>query len=564
MHIETFAPRPRHFSPITAKTALRKLAVLACVATTAYLGANAQAFKVANIISDGSVPATTTDANFINPWAISASSTWWINAQATGFSYVVPAAGTISFKVIVPAASGVPTATGLPAGIVTTAGASSGMLLPSNATKASFIFSTLDGTIAGWNSKLGTANAVSQIVVNNSSAGASYPGLAMLTVSGTSDLLAANFGTGNAIEVYDSAFKPAKLAGSFVDPTLPAGYSPFSVHVIGTQVFVAYALRSTAAPFRTVNGSGNGAVSIFDTAGNFVARAVTGGNLNAPWGVAIAPASFGIFSGDLLIGNFGDGLINVYDPKTYSYLGQLMDATGKPLAYASLWELLPGGTAVAGTTAVSAGDTSTVYFTAGLAGETHGLFGGISNGTTTGSTPTFGFSAGTGTASVTAGSSAQAIISVAPANAFAGTVTLACSGLPVGATCTFSPTQLSVAATASSTATVTIQTTKATAALEQPHVRRTHAVGITSALLLPFASVLIFRRRRTFGNAGNALRLLGVLLVFVATSGVIVGCSDNGMATPIATPTPAGTSTVVVTATSGAISQQASIALTVK
>jgi uncharacterized protein (TIGR03118 family) len=560
MHIETSSPRPRRVFRATIKTALNKFTCLACV--SACLPLAAQSYKVANIISDGSVTAATTDANFINPWGLSPSSTWWINAQGTGFSYAVPAAGTIAFKVIVPAASGLTTATGLPSGIVTTAGvAAPGMILP-DAAKASFIFSTLDGTISGWNGALGTANAVSQIVINNSTAGASYPGLALLTVGTNSYLLAPNFGAGNGIEVYTSTFASTHLAGSFTDPNLPANYAPFSVHVIGTQVFVAYALRTATAPFRTVSGSGNGIVDIFDNAGNFVSRAVTGGNLNAPWGVAIAPANFGVFSSDLLIGNFGNGIINVYDPHTFAYLGQLMDATGKPLTYPSLWELLPGGTTVTGTAAVSAGDTSTVYFTAGLAGEAHGLFAGISNGITAGSTPTFGFSASSGAATVTAGNSTQATISVAPTNGFTGTVTLACSGLPAGATCTFSPAQLTVSATAGSTGIVTIQTTRATASLEPQRLHT--AVGITSALLLPFASILAFRRRKLAG-AAMSLRLMGVMLLFLATSGLILGCASSTTASaPATTATPAGTSTVVMTATSGTTTQQTSMALTVQ
>ena len=149
----------------------------------------AQSYKVTNIISDGSVAANLTDPNFINPWGISASSTWWINAQGTGLNYVVPAAGTISFKVTIPPSSGLTTSTGLPAGVVTTGGAIS-MLLP-NGTKASFLFSTLDGTIAGWNNALGTNGAVAQIAINNSAAGASYPDLAILNNVGTTSVASA-------------------------------------------------------------------------------------------------------------------------------------------------------------------------------------------------------------------------------------------------------------------------------------------------------------------------------------------------------------------------------------
>jgi uncharacterized protein (TIGR03118 family) len=536
--------------------------VVGLLACTIGLGqfASAQAYKVTNIISDGFVPATTVDANFINPWAASASPSFWISAQGTGFNYVATSAGVIPFKVIVPAASGLPTATGLPSGSVTTTG-SAGMILP-NGTKASFLFSTLDGTISGWNSKLGTANAIAQIVVNNSAAGASYAGLALLNTTTASYLLAPNFG-GNAIEVYDSTFKLTKLAGSFVDPTLPAGYSPFSIHIIGNQIFVAYALRTATVPYRTVNAPGNGVVSVFDTTGTFVARVVTGGNLNSPWGVAFAPASFGIFSNDLLIGNFGDGMINVYDPKTFSFLGQLMDGAGKSLVYASLWELLPGGAAVGGTTTVGGGDTSTLYFTAGLKDEAHGLLGGITSTATAGSAPTFGLSASTGAAKVPAGGSTQATISVAPVNGFSGAVTLGCTGLPARTTCTFSPAQMTVTPTAGAIGTVTFQTaSSSTAGLRLP--LRGHVAGITSALLLPFASLLAFRRRRSVTGGLASIRLLGVMLLFTASIGLIAGCSTYAAPAVVLPATPSGASTITLTATAGTVTQQTSFALTVQ
>src|ERR1035438_5584605 len=455
-------------------------------------------YQVTNLISDGSVTAAFTDPNFINPWAISDSGTWWISTANTGYNYVVGSTapvGTIKFKVIVPPATG--TTAGSPAGSVTTAGAF-GMLLP-NGTKASFLFSTLDGTISGWNGLLGTANAISEIAINNSSAGASYPGLAILNTAATSYILAANFGAANKIEIYDSTFKPTTLPGTFTDPTLPAGYAPFSVHVLNNKVYVAYALRTAAAPYQLVNGLGNGAVSIFDASGNFITRAATWGNLDSPWGVAIAPANFGIFGGALLIGNFGNGLINAYNPTTFAYLGQLTDGTGKPLAYASLWELLPGGTTVGNTTSVSGGDTSTVYFTAALASEAHGLFGAIANSTTATGTPAYGFSAATSALTVAVGSAAETTISVAPTYNFTGTVSLSCAGLPTAATCSFSPAQISATGTAPGTSTLTIQTTRIVAQLQ--HTQH-GAAGIATALLLPFASVLMFYRRRSSALSG--------------------------------------------------------------
>ena len=513
------------------------------------------AYKVTNLISDGSVPAAVTDPTFINPWAISDSGTWWMSSEGSGYNFVVSSTatplGTISFKVIIPPASGLTTTAGHPAGSATTAGAA-GMLLP-NGTKASFLFSTLDGTIAGWNSKLGTANAICQAAINNSAAGASYPGLAILNSATASYILAANFGTGNAIEVYDSTFKPTKLSGSFTDPGLPQGYAPFSVHVLNNQVYVAYALRNATAPYHTIDAPGNGVVDIFDASGNFVARAATKGNLDSPWGVALAPANFGIFGGSLLIGNFGNGLIHAYDPKTFDYRGELVDGTGKPLTYPSLWELLPGGTAVGNTMSVSGGDTNTVYFTSGLTAESHGLFAALSNDTSSSGTPSYGLSAAASALTVANGSSIPTIISIAPTYSFNGIVKLSCSGLPAGAKCTFLPAQITASATAPSTAILTIQTSGTMAFLE----RTGHgAAGIAPALLLPLASVLLFYRRR-FSALTNFLGLFVLCGIMSAALGTILGCGSSAS-------TPAGTSSVVVTAASGSISQTTTISLTVQ
>ena len=520
------------------------------------VSAKGQSYNVTNVLSDGSVPAVTTDPNFINPWGISASPNWWISAAGSGFNYVVPAAGTIAFKVIVPLGAQ-PTANGLPAGSVTTAG-STGFVLP-NGTAPSFLFSTLDGTISGWNGKLGTANAVSQIVVNNTPTGAAYTGLALLNTTGGSFLLAPNFTTA-AVEVYDATYKAAKLAGSFMDPNLPANYAPYSIHILGTQIFVAYAERTTTTPYRAVSAAGAGILDVYDTTGVFVGRAVSGGNLNAPWGVALAPANYGLFSNDLLIGNFGDGKINVYDPKTFAYVGQLMDATGKSLSYASLWELLPGGTTVTGTTAVSGGDISTVYFSAGLDKEAHGLFGTIANSSIPGSTPTFGFTTSTTAVAVKAGGSATATVSVAPANGFSGTVSLNCTGLPVGSTCTFSPSSMTVSSAAASSGSLTINTTATTASLLE--FKRHKATGGTAAaFLLPFALILALRKRRKGGALVQNLELLGLALVFVVSTGTLIGCGDSG---PAVTPTPVGQSNVVITATSGSVTQSSTVTVTVQ
>jgi uncharacterized protein (TIGR03118 family) len=508
----------------------------------------AGAYKVTNLRSDGSVPANFTDPNFINPWAISVSGTWWISAQVKGYNYVVsatPNPGSSPFKVIVPPATG--TGTGSPAGSVTTAGAT-GMIL-SNGTKASFLFSTLDGTISGWNLPLGTSTSappVTLIAINNHAAGAIYPGMAIINTAAASYILVANFGTANTIEVYDGNFKPAQLpGGSFTDPNLPAGYAPFSVHVINGKVYVAYAMRTSSTPYSTVDALGNGAVSVFDTTGKFIARIATGGNLDSPWGVAIAPANFGIFGGAILIGNFGNGLINAYDSSSFSFLGQLTDANAAPLTYATLWELLPGGTTVGNSTSVSGGDLNTVYFTAGLAGAIHGLFGAITNDTSAGS-PSFALSTATSSLTVASGGTAQTTISIEPIYGFSGNVNLACSGLPPGAACIFSPIQLDSNSTGATPTLygVSILTRKNMGLFENTQGR---LKGIAYALLLPFASIIVFRRRRLMASLGlfSVLLLCGIGLIGL---GVAVGCSSS------AATTPAGTSTVSITATAPALS----------
>jgi hypothetical protein len=548
--------------------------------------ANAQtagSYLATNLISDGSVAAAVTDPQFINPWGVSIGPAFWINTQSTGLNYVATATGTIPFKVVIPTAAG--TGTGTPTGTVFT-GTTSGFKLP-DGSAAMFLFSTLDGTISGWNGALGTNNSVAQIAINNSANNAVYTDMALLTNSTGTFLLTANFGAGTDVEVYDSNFAVAHLAGAFTDPNLPANYAPFAVHTLGNQVFVTYALRAVntpstpgqPAPYAIANspstpraaatsysqtvGAGNGIVDVFDTNGNFVARAVTGGNLNAPWGVAIAPAGFGIFGGDLLVGNFGDGIINAYNPTTFAFQGQVTDATGKALSYPSLWEIAFGQS---NATPAGAGDPNTLYIAAGLTGEAHGLFAAIANTTTSTAAATFGFSASTSVATVASGSSTTATISVAPTNSFSGNVTLSCSGA-VGITCTFSSSQLTVSPTAAATSTVTILTAANMAHVENHNSWANGATIIAMALLLPFGSFLAFSR--TARKSGQ-LRLLGLVVLLLASSGLAVGCSNSmspaspASSSPTVPVTPAGVQNVTITATSGNITQNTTIALTVQ
>ena len=312
-----------------------------------------------NLVSSVPGLAATTDPNLINPWGISNSATspYWIADQGTGLSTVYNGAGAITALVVpIPGGGG---ATAGPTGTVdnTTAGA----FLVSG-TAANFIFATLQGTIAAR-----TTGATSSTVATVP--GASFTGLALAINGSANYLYAANFVSGGGIQVFDSTFAPATLSGGFVDPNLPAGYAPFNIQTIGTKLYVEYA-KLGSGPGLPTGGLGLGLVDVFDTNGNFLQRLITGGQLDAPWGITLAPAGFGSFGNDLLVGNFGNGQINAFDPATGNFIGTIQSAAGTPLVNNGLWAL-EFGNGGAGSRPDS------LYFTAGIGGEKQGLFGAI-------------------------------------------------------------------------------------------------------------------------------------------------------------------------------------------
>jgi uncharacterized protein (TIGR03118 family) len=228
--------------------------------------------------------------------------------------------------------------------------------LPGTSTVSRFIFIGEDGDLSAW-----AGGAAATLVAHTD--GAIYKGLALAHSSSGPMLLAANFGA-NRIDVFDSTFSLVSSVGLFSDPTLPAGYAPFNVAEIGGQVFVTYALKGGEDD---VAGPAHGFVDVYTTSGAFVKRFASHGVLNSPWGMTIAPANFGQFSGDLLIGNFGDGRIHAFDPNTGEVLGLLRGTSGKPLAIDGLWGLIVGDP--------SSGGVDSVWFSAGPDEETHGLLG---------------------------------------------------------------------------------------------------------------------------------------------------------------------------------------------
>jgi len=231
-------------------------------------------------------------------------------------------------------------------------------LIPNTSTPAAFMFASEHGVLSAW----AGGSATTQVAATPD---AVYKGLALVHSSSGPELLAANFHD-NRIDVFNGAFALQPDTGMFSDGSIPAGYAPFNVAEIGGQVYVAYAMQD-AARHDDVSGPAHGFVDLFTNDGALVRRLVTHSVLNSPWGMTIAPANFGQFSGDLLIGNFGDGRIHAFDPNTGEVLGILRGTSGAPLKIDGLWGLLVGDAV--------AGGPDAVWFSAGPDDEAHGLLG---------------------------------------------------------------------------------------------------------------------------------------------------------------------------------------------
>ena len=330
-----------------------------------------------NLVSDGFVPADHINPDVVNAWGLVAGPTtpWWIVDNGTGKSTLYNVAtGTFPLTVTVPGVGG---EQGNPTGIVFNGG--SGFVVNNGAgtSAARFIFASEDGTISAFR------GVPVVTVVPNAQApahGAIYKGLAIDSETNGQFLYATDFHNG-AVDIFDASFHAVTMPGAFTDPTLPAGFAPFGIQNIDGTIYVTYALQDEDKE-DDVAGPGNGFVDAFTTSGAFIRRVASMGELNSPWGLALAPADFGRFSGDLLVGNFGDGRIHAFDPATltpdgeFEAVGLLHSAGGKPIQIDGLWALQFGH----GTSATSAnGLTNTLFFTAGPAEEEHGLFGSLVN-----------------------------------------------------------------------------------------------------------------------------------------------------------------------------------------
>ena len=337
--------------------------------TTTHGNSTANGFIWKNLVSDIAGVGHHTDPNLINPWgiAVTPSGTIYVNGNGTGITSVYNLDGSAASN---PSSINIPKSatnagTANPTGI--TGNSSANFKVTKNATSqpATFIFVSEDGVISGWNATLDATNAI--IAVDNGASGAVYKGTAIsqaTSSTGHSFLYATNFHTGK-VEMYNETFARADTSTTFTDPNLPAGFAPFGVAVKNGQVIVTYA-KQDANKHDDVPGDGNGFINIFNPDGTFVKRLVSNGNLNSPWGLAFITTTFGRFKGAMYVGNFGDGKVNAYDPVAGTFLGTLRTSDGTPLVFEGLWDLAPanGG----------------LYFTAGIVGEAHGLFGQIVKG----------------------------------------------------------------------------------------------------------------------------------------------------------------------------------------
>lgn len=317
-----------------------------------------------NLVSDIPGNALTTDPNLKNPWGIafSATSPFWVSDQATGKSTLYTGTGSIvPLVVTIPAPPGPPPDG--PTGVVFNS-TTSGFQLPgpnSTTVKSTFIFDTLEGTIEGWNP--GSTGGSASAVVMATTPGAVYTGLALAAPY----LYAANYGSPGRIEVFDEGFNDVTnttFAGKFVDPNPIPGFSPFNIQVILGTLYVTYAqLTPQGTPLP------GGFVDQYDLSGDFIRRFTTMGPLNAPWGLALAPSTFGTFGGALLVGNFGDGTINAFNLGG-TPLGTLTNLQGNPIVNPFLWAIAFGNGS-------EGSSPNTLYFTAGINNQMDGLFGSI-------------------------------------------------------------------------------------------------------------------------------------------------------------------------------------------
>ena len=349
-------------------------------------------YTLTDLVADTAGAAAQVDPNLVNAWGLVAgpSTPWWVNDNSKNTSTLYDATGTVLPLVV--------TVPGGPTGIVFNGGSGFAVSDGTHSGPATFIFSSESGVISGWNRAVPPPASTQALTgIDRSGEGAVYKGLAIASTAGGDQLYATDFHNAR-VDVFDSSFNLVSTPGAFVDDKIPRGYAPFGIQNINGAIFVTYA-KQDKAKMDEVHGAGLGFVDVFDTNGNLVERVASRGALNAPWGLAIAPSDFGPFSGDLLVGNFGNGKIHAYQQQSngrWKIHGPLRGSKRKPLRINGLWALQFGNGG-------PAGPTNTLFLTAGPNDGSHGLFGSIEAAVATTSTTTPGGSITTTTTQTSGG-----------------------------------------------------------------------------------------------------------------------------------------------------------------
>ncbi|SAK74441.1 hypothetical protein AWB77_03327 [Caballeronia fortuita] len=324
-------------------------------------------FKMSIVVSDGAVSAPHTDTNLKNGWGVAFNPNGfvWVANNGTQTATLYDGNGVVqSLVVSIPA-----TATGPanPTGIVFNKGPDLTLARNGKSGVAAFVFAGEGGSISAWAPAVDMTHAFT--VVDSSASGAIYKGLAIAATStGAHRLYATDFHD-SRVDVFDGTFTKIAVPGGFRDAQIPAGFAPFGIQAIGSKIYVTYAKQDGDAE-DDVPGAGQGFVDVFDIDGNLMQRLAANGPLNAPWGIAQAPGNFGTFSNDILVGNFGDGTINAFDPSSGAFVGQLMNADGTPLVQRGLWGIAFGNN-------LNAQPSNTLFFAAGPNDEADGVYGRI-------------------------------------------------------------------------------------------------------------------------------------------------------------------------------------------
>ena len=324
-------------------------------------------YQQTNLISDIPGVARITDPNLVNPWGQAASdkSPLWVADNGSNVSTLYSGGVHGSIPAIAPAMNPLVVSIpgGAPTGIVFNSTSDFVVRTSNGSAPANFIFDSEAGQITAWSNKVSGTTAQ----VEFTSKHAVYKALALASADGANYLYAANFHKGR-IDVFNARFKRVRLSGRFSDAQIPNGFAPFDIQLLGGELYVSYA-KQDAARHDDVAGAGNGFVDVYDTSGHLLRRLIARGDLNSPWGLVLAPANFGAFARNLLVGNFGDGAIHAYDAMTGAEKGQLTNTDGNPILINGLWALRFGN----GTF----GATDALVFTAGIGDESHGLLGEI-------------------------------------------------------------------------------------------------------------------------------------------------------------------------------------------